>query len=287
MDMKKKKRTHLPFISVYSYTWVGCQWWGGVIQFTRITRNTPKHKSVKGHTQYSRIPTQPPTLKRQNHTETQTAFPDHTLQLPITRSSGEGDHLETGGLFLERTLNEWKLAQGNMTDWRCMGCKLPLARQSAAVFLYSISQKGVSKTPHAVRPECPLRTASTAGGRASSHVSILGLDTQVGWAKLHCCVMCPRHSFRVAPCPQPICSQNTSLIVPEVTHTLNQNCQMAQKPTINFMARTNIVFEKNQVRTRRRDSNAYPSQQPLSFLWLLSEPCLQARFQTGFQHQHI
>lgn len=65
-----------------------------------------QHKSVKGRTQYSRIPTQPPTLKRQNHTETQTASPDHTLKLPITRSSGEGDHLETGGLFLERTLNE-------------------------------------------------------------------------------------------------------------------------------------------------------------------------------------
>lgn len=73
---------------------------------TRITRNTPKHKSVKGRTQNSRIPTQPPTLKRQNHTETQTASPDRTLKLPITRSSGEGDHLETGGLFLERTLNE-------------------------------------------------------------------------------------------------------------------------------------------------------------------------------------
>lgn len=48
-------------------------------------------------------------------------------------------------------------------------------------------------------------------------------------------------------------SQSVPRTHPEVTHTLNQNCQMAQKPTtIHFIARTNTVFKKNQVQTPRR-----------------------------------
>lgn len=113
--------------------------------------------------QYSSIPTQLPTLKRQGILKPKQkgprASPDHILKLSITWRR----------LFLEKTLNEWRLAQANLTGYSSTSGRAITGWAVSSCPLYSISPKGSEQARTCSEARiCSKESVSAVGDRALS-----------------------------------------------------------------------------------------------------------------------